>query len=103
MCSRILLIWHPQDHMCQIIKYSRLLNKTKIVLSLYGYFLFLLLYLNCTTNQRNIPYGYLLQLLLQGCQGSFIIFYGIISEGPSYFHLMPLRIKIGPSVSIQDR
>jgi hypothetical protein len=31
---------------------------------------------------------------------SFYIFHGVISEGPSRFHLMPLRIKIGPSVSL---
>jgi hypothetical protein len=29
----------------------------------------LFLYLGCTTNERNIPCGYVLQLLLQGHQG----------------------------------
>jgi len=36
-----------------------------------GNFLLLLLYLGCTTNQRSIPFGNGLRLLVQDHQGSF--------------------------------
>jgi len=39
-----------------------------------GNFLLLLLYMDCTTNKRSIPFGYLLQLLVQGYQGPFLYF-----------------------------
>ena len=37
-------------------------------------FLLLLLCLGCKTNQRNIPFGCLIQLLVQGHQGPFLCF-----------------------------
>jgi hypothetical protein len=40
-----------------------------------GNCLLLLLYLGCTTNQRSIPFGYLLQLLVQGHQGLICVFW----------------------------
>jgi len=36
--------------------------------------LVLLLHLGCTTNQRSIPFGYLLQLLVQGHKYSLVCF-----------------------------
>ena len=41
---------------------------------LTGNCLLLLLYLGCTTNQRGIPFGY---LLLQGHQGPILCFSGV--------------------------
>jgi hypothetical protein len=35
--------------------------------------------LSCTINKRNIPVGFLLQLVIQGHQGSFIFFQSPIS------------------------
>lgn len=37
------------------------------------YFLLLLKYFGCTTNQRGIPFGYFLYLLVQGYQGSLML------------------------------
>jgi hypothetical protein len=37
-------------------------------------FLLLLLSLCCITDQRSIPFGYLLNLLVQGCQGPLLCF-----------------------------
>jgi len=37
-------------------------------------FLVLLLHLGCTTNQRSIPFGYLLQLLAQGHKCPLVCF-----------------------------
>jgi len=37
-------------------------------------FLLLLLYLGCTTNQGNIPFGYLCNLLVLGHHGPFVCF-----------------------------
>jgi hypothetical protein len=45
--------------------------------ALAGNFVLLLLYLGCTNNQRSIPFGYLLHLLVQGHQGPLLCFFGV--------------------------
>jgi hypothetical protein len=44
------------------------------ILVFTGNFLLLFLYLGCKTNQRNVPFGYLLYLLVQGHQGPLLCF-----------------------------
>jgi len=45
----------------------------------YRYFFVTVLYLGCTSNQRSIPVGYLIQLLVLSCQGPFLFFSGVSS------------------------
>jgi hypothetical protein len=65
--SRIPLIQHPWDStgtgLSNIPDYRTVPILTKV---LTNNFSLLLLYLGCTTNQRSIPFGYLLHLLVEG-------------------------------------
>jgi hypothetical protein len=61
---------------CQSIKYSGLSDSTYTDLCSYKYILLLLLYLGCITNLRSIPFGYIVHLLVQECQGPFLFFLG---------------------------
>ena len=45
-----------------------------MTLVLTGNFLLPLLYMDCITNQRTIPFGYLLYLQVQGHQDPFLCF-----------------------------
>ena len=62
--SRIPLIWHPWDwtgaRISNILEYQTVHGVTK---DLTGNYLLLLLCFGCTTNQRCIPFGNLLQWL----------------------------------------
>jgi hypothetical protein len=73
--SIILLSQHPWDWtgagLSNIPDYQTVHTLTKV---LTGNFLLLFLYLGCVTNQRSIPFGFLLQLLVEGCQGPFLCF-----------------------------
>ena len=53
---------------CCIIQYSRSSDSTYTDLSCYRWYFITATILDCTTNQRSIPFRYLLQLLVQGHQ-----------------------------------
>ena len=63
---------------CRVLfqnKFEKLVHLVGFIIrSLMDNFLLLLQYLFCTPNRRNIPFGYLLQLLVQSCSGSLFCF-----------------------------
>ena len=63
---------------------TRLVLNYQTVQVLTGNYFLLLLYFGCTTNQRNIPYGCLLHLLLQRHQGPLLC----LLESPQLKKLM---------------
>jgi len=65
-----------RPYRCRIIEYSRLSDSAHTVWSSYRQFFVTapILGLYSTTNQRSIPFGYLLYLLVQGHQASFLSF-----------------------------
>ena len=68
---KIPLISHSEDQrVTQLSDISD--SQTVCILTqvLTGKFLFLIMYFGCTTNHRCIPFGCILCLLVQGCQGS---------------------------------
>ena len=73
--SRIPLIWHSGDQsdakLSNILNYQAVIILTQV---LTGIFFLLLVYFGYTSNQRRIPFGYLIQLLFQRCQGLLLLF-----------------------------
>jgi hypothetical protein len=63
------VILHPQE-----CTGTRLSDDTYTDLSSSGNYLLLLVYLVCSTNHKNIPFEYLLHLLVQGPQGPLVCF-----------------------------
>ena len=72
--SRIHLIQHPHDWTGAGLSNCALSDSACTALTSYMWFLLLLLYMGCTTNQRSIPFGYHLQLLVQGHQCPLLCF-----------------------------
>lgn len=68
---------HTGQDRCGIIEYSGLSDGTQ---DLTGNYLTLLLYLGSTTNQRRIPFRYLLNLLVQGSSESSSVVCGVFID-----------------------
>ena len=65
---------HMRLDRCWIIEYSELSDGTYIDLRFTGNYLLLSQNLGCTTNQRSIPRGYLLLLLVHSHQGLLLCY-----------------------------
>jgi hypothetical protein len=64
---------------CKCVLYYCQWASTQVQLSNISYIISYIIHLDCETNERSIPFGYLLHLLGQGPSGSSSVLFGVYS------------------------